>query len=186
MTERAAVLALFESRGAASIDHPGGTLLDHLVRVADRLERWGAAHDLVIAGLAHAAYGTDGFDAAPFQLTERELVASVTGQRAEAIVYSYASCDRAYTLGQIGRQQTVSLRDRFTGARTVLTSSELHEFAELTFANELDLVQHSEEFRRDLGAAIAEMFARWSHVVSDAAYEDFGRTLGDAPTAPDP
>lgn len=177
MNDRSPVVALLENRGAASIEHPGGTLLEHLVRVAGLLDSWGASRDLVLAGLAHAAYGTDGFAIAPFRLDERALVASVVGQRAEEIVYRYASCDRGHTLHQIGNQPTVELLDRFTGVVTPLTPEQLREFAELTFANELDLIGHSESFRRDFGPNIGSMFAGWHAVVSDAAYTHLARAL---------
>lgn len=48
--------------GAATIDHPGGTLYAHLGRVHDRLGALGHGPDVRLAGLTHAVYGTDGFD----------------------------------------------------------------------------------------------------------------------------
>ena len=48
-------------RGADEIEHAGGSLYVHLHRVAKRLTTLGASDTLVLAGLAHAAYGTDGF-----------------------------------------------------------------------------------------------------------------------------
>jgi hypothetical protein len=71
MKDRDRVMALLAERGAASLDHPGGTLLEHLVRVANLLDEWGASVDLAMARLAHAAYGTEGFDDALFELDER-------------------------------------------------------------------------------------------------------------------
>ena len=59
-----AALRLLQECGAAEIDHPGGTLLDHLVRVSDRLVTYGASSELALAGLVHAAYSTDGYDTA--------------------------------------------------------------------------------------------------------------------------
>lgn len=79
--------ALLRTRGADSIDHPGGTLLAHLVRVASLLAEWGADDDVQLAGLCHAAYGTDGFGVALLGLDERALVIEAIGQNAEALVY---------------------------------------------------------------------------------------------------
>lgn len=176
--DRAAVVALLEERGAGTTLHPGGTLLEHLQRVADLLGTWAAREELVIAGLTHAAYGTDGFNVAPLRLGERGVFSALIGRDAEAIVYRYASCDRAYTLGQLGRQGAVVMRDRFTADESPLEGQALRDFAELTFANELDLARHSEEFRRDYGPAIAPMFARWQQLVTEAAYMEFVEQLG--------
>ncbi len=49
-----------EEWGARSHSHPGGTLLDHLVRTESMLRHWGAPDEVALAGLCHAAYGTDG------------------------------------------------------------------------------------------------------------------------------
>ena len=175
MRERKNVVAALAERGAGGIDHPGGTLLAHLERVAQLLEAWGASEDLVVAGLAHAAYGTDGFDVALFEVEDRSVVAALVGRGAEATVYRYASCDRAHVLGQLGRREPVDFRDRFSGVSEPVGGAELRAFAELTFANELDLMRHSEEFRRVHGAAIAALFTHWEGLVSEAAFEELGR-----------
>jgi uncharacterized protein DUF6817 len=168
--DRVDVVALLEERGAASIAHPGGTLLAHVGRVAELLASWGAREALVTAGLAHAVYGTDGFAVSLFGLDDRARVASVVGPAAESIVYRYASCDRGSTLGQVGRRHPVVFRDRFTGVDEPLPDDELADFAELTVANEVDLVRQSDEFRAAHGAALATLFSRWQGIVSDAAY----------------
>ena len=173
MTEN--VVAAFAARGADSIEHPGGTLLAHLTRVAELLETWGAREHLVVAGLTHAAYGTDGFDVVLFGLDERQMVAALIGDAAEDVVYRYASCDREHTLGQIGRREPVDFRDRFTGVSEPIGGAELRAFAELTVANELDLVGHSADFRRAHGAAITALFAKWKGVVSEPAFEELER-----------
>ena len=75
-------------RGADELDHAGGTLYVHLHRVAKRLTTLGASDTLVVAGLAHAAYGTDGFPTHLFDWqTERPVLESIIGSEAELIVY---------------------------------------------------------------------------------------------------
>ena len=177
MRQRKYVVAAFAERGAGGIDHPGGTLLAHLERVAELLEAWGAPEDLVVAGLAHAAYGTDGFDVSLFGIEDRPLVAALVGDVAEATVYRYASCDRAHVFRRIGRRQPVDFRDRFTGASEPVEGAELRAFAELTFANELDLVRHSADFRREHGAAIGALFTVWEGLVSEPAFEELLRAM---------
>lgn len=57
----AAIERFLASLGAATIPHPGGTLLAHLSRVRLKLAEWQASAEVQAAGLCHAAYGTDGF-----------------------------------------------------------------------------------------------------------------------------
>ncbi|WP_166386004.1 DUF6817 domain-containing protein [Catellatospora methionotrophica] len=71
------VKALLRERGAQTIDHPGSTLYRHLVRVHDRLAAHGLPEPTALAGLAHAAYGTDGFDTTLLTRDERDLLRAV-------------------------------------------------------------------------------------------------------------
>jgi len=87
--------AFLREHGADRMPHPGGTLYQHLVRVAGLLADWGADQDLQAAGLCHACYGTDGFPPSLLRPDEREILAGLIGERAEALVYLYGSCDRA-------------------------------------------------------------------------------------------
>src|SRR5438552_19168009 len=103
------------ARGAAELDHPGGTLLAHLRRTRDTLTGWGARPELCRAGLAHAAYGTDGFRHGLVELADRAVLAELIGAEAEAIVYVYGACDRAYSYPLLAGAEP-RIRDRFTGA----------------------------------------------------------------------
>src|SRR5439155_15736430 len=87
--------AFLRERGADRMPHPGGTLYQHVVRVAGLLAEWGADTDLQLAGLCHACYGTDGFAPALLRPDERPVLADLIGGRAEALVDLYGSCDRA-------------------------------------------------------------------------------------------
>jgi hypothetical protein len=168
------------TRGAAELAHPGGDLLSHLARTADRLERWGASEVLVRAGQWHAAYGTEGFEAALFGLDERDVVADEIGEEAEAIVYRYGSCDRRFAYPQIGRERPVRFRDRFTRSIEIGDEAAVRAFAELTVANELDVVAHSEAFRRQHGPGMAARFLTWSEVLTAAACADVRALLEPA------
>lgn len=130
-------------RGAEDIAHPGGTLLAHLRRVADQLETWGAPADVVLAGLCHATYGTDGFDVTLLPVSERAELARVIGPGAEGIVYLYASCDRGKTYPALGGTGAVPFHDRFTGQARPVGADELRSFMAITAANELDVVAHN-------------------------------------------
>jgi hypothetical protein len=106
MSERSPRIAdaedFLRERGAGDIAHPGGTLLDHLWRVRDLLDEWGASVEVQLAGLCHASYSTDGFAVNLIEITERSCLLHVIGSEAEASVYLYGSCDRGYTYPLLG------------------------------------------------------------------------------------
>jgi hypothetical protein len=126
--------------GAPAIAHLGGDLLAHLEGTETILREWAVADDVARAGLCHAAYGTDGFAPSLLAIAERPRLASVIGPDAEALVYLYACCDRGAVYPQLGADR-IEFRDRFTG--TVLPAERpwLVAFAEVTLANELELIR---------------------------------------------
>lgn len=152
-------LQCLAERGAAEIAHPGGTLLEHVQRMAARLQSWGAAPELVAAGACHAAYGTAGFPTALVALSERAWLRERIGEHAEAIVYAYCADDRS-----------ALRRDRFTGESLCLPAWLRRALAELTAANELDVAEHvdPEAMRRDIGTSFRSLGA-W---LSPAAWAD--------------
>jgi hypothetical protein len=166
---RDAAVRLLRECGAGAIEHPGGTLLAHLIRVADVLERWSAPDDVVLAGLCHATYGTDGFPTALLPVTERARLASVVGAPAEELVHLYGSCDRGATYPLLAGE-VVALRDRFTGETRDVAGAPLQAFVELTIANELDLVDQDPEFAARYGPELLALFTRARRHASDAAW----------------
>ena len=156
---RPATLRFLLDHGADTIDHPGGKLFDHLLRTAVTLAEWGAADDLVAAGLCHAVYGTDGFRVALRDLEERALVRDLLGDRAEAIVYVYAASDRSVTWDAPGDAAAVPYLDRFTGEARALDAGEAADYWTLTAANELDLVDRIPG--ADVIIGPLERHARW-------------------------
>lgn len=160
-------LTLLRDLGAAGITHPGGTLLAHLQRVQRQLAAWDARPALQLAGLCHAFYGTDGFPTALLPLERRaELVAAIG---AEAIVYLYASCDRKATyptLTEVG----AAFHDRFTGRSWTPEPRQCRDFAELSAANELDLVRIAPEIREKWGAELLALFTRFRPLLSRPAW----------------
>ncbi|WP_157249162.1 DUF6817 domain-containing protein [Nonomuraea typhae] len=159
-------LDLLTELGAETIEHPGGTLLAHLRRTAATLADWGADEPVRQAGLTHAAYGTDGFPAALLGLHERHRLSTAIGQEAEALVYLYASCDRAYTYRRLPR-----FRDRFTGQVVTPSRRALRAFMDITVANELDLLAHSPDLRQRHGEQLRAWFATKVALMSQAAAE---------------
>jgi hypothetical protein len=166
----AAVSVALASRGAAGIAHPGGTLLAHLERVGALLGQWGARPAVRLAGLCHAWYGTDGFDATLGGLASRNELAAIIGADAERLVYFYASCDRRFSYPRLAQRGGL-FRDRFTGAVLCPPLAIQRDFAELTVANELDITGVNPRSRAKYGAELLELFTSWKDLLSIPAWQ---------------
>jgi hypothetical protein len=174
-TETDPGLLLLLDRGAGELAHPGGTLGAHLRRVGDRLAAHGVDEDVRRAGLCHAAYGTDGFPHPLLSLDERPVLRALVGVRAEAIVLHYAACDRVRTYTALAGDPVVFV-NRFTGTATPTPRTSLREFAALTVANELDVLDHGALTRADceeLRALVADL----DDLLTPAARVDALRSL---------
>ncbi|MFD0904792.1 VOC family protein [Actinomadura sediminis] len=170
--------AFLRDRGAARIPHPGGTLLEHLRRVGRLLAEWGADPAVRAAGLCHAAYGTDGFDRSLLDVTERPVLAELIGDRAEALVYLYASCDRDRVYPRLDGSRTVVFHDRFTGGEHIPSHADLKAFLEITAANELDVLARDEELASRYGPSLHALFVRSAGLLSRPARDACARGLG--------
>lgn len=167
-------VSLLRTLGAEDVAHPGGNLFDHLVRVHDELTEWGASRELRLAGLCHALYGTDGFPVALYGLDRRAEVAALIGADAEALVYFYASCDRGSSYPGLA-DAAAEFTDRFTGERHVPDAAARRAFAELTAANELDIVRAHPEAS---GAPeLYGLLSGWRGLLSDRAAHEVERVL---------
>jgi catechol 2,3-dioxygenase-like lactoylglutathione lyase family enzyme len=149
--------------GAARLAHPGGTLLAHLRRVAALLAAWGADEDVRLAGLCHAAYGTDGFAERLVDPVDRGPLRAVIGARAEELVHLYGSCVRAEVYPRIGEGGPIPFRDRFTGEVSTPSTADLAAFVLITVANEFDLFEHD--------PALAARHGRWLADLAERAGE---------------
>ena len=139
--------------GANGRQHPGGTLYQHVSRVADLLADWGASDELQAAGLCHACCGTDGYAPALLSVAERPALANLIGTRSESLVYLYASCDRAVVYPALIQDGPVPFRNRFTGATRTPPERDIRAFLDLTAANALDVIRHSPELAAEHGPA---------------------------------
>jgi hypothetical protein len=167
------VVTALEGWGAAEIPHPGGTLLDHLRRTEAKLRSWAAPDDLALAGLCHAAYGTDSFAPHLLPLDGRPTLVTLIGSAAEDLVYRYASWDRPFVYPQLGTSEVVAVRNRFDGSVTRAPAVGQAPLVELTFANELDINEKNRDFAVAFESTLAPMFARCRELVSAAAYQAF-------------
>ncbi|WP_328342691.1 DUF6817 domain-containing protein [Micromonospora sp. NBC_00421] len=162
--------------GAEQIAHPGGTLYAHLCRVGDRLAALGCAHDVQAAGLAHAAYGTDGFDLALLDRADRAVLRDLVGSEAEEIVYLYGACDRKRSWRKLA--ETGQVFDRFTGQVSTPDTARLRSFTDLSIVNELDVVEQDPTVAARHGAYLRELFASWTPLASAQVSRDAQRVLG--------
>ena len=166
------------SRGADQVEHPGGTLLGHLERVADRLASYQASEALVTAGLVHVAYSTEGYDTALLEPSQRDVLREVVGEEAEELAWLFGAADRRRLWSQV-EEPLVVWSDRFSGAMRTLDPAQVAPLIEITVANELDGVAVIEGVREQYGAALLRLFTRARGVMSDAAWADVCRVLGN-------
>jgi uncharacterized protein (TIGR00369 family) len=164
------------ARGAHEMPHPGGTLLAHLERVHALLAEWGARPVVRLAGLCHAYYGTDGFPAALGDIAQRGELAAMIGEEAERLVYFYASCDRRFSYPHLGDPEG-PFKDRFTGTALFPPLPLRRDFADLTAANELDIMQINSDLRAQHGPGLLRLFTSWRKLLSDPAWRAVQMTL---------
>jgi hypothetical protein len=164
------------AKGADGIGHAGGSLYDHLCRVHDRLAGLGCDADVRLAGLTHAAYGTDGFGVTLLDLAERAELRALIGAHAEEHVYRYGGCDRGRTWRALG--ETGLIRSRFTGHVESPLPADLRAFADLSIVNELDVAERDRAIAEKHGDYFRDVFASWAELASPAVLADAERTLG--------
>jgi hypothetical protein len=135
MYERA--LELLNRFGAVSVEHPSGTLLEHLRGTYEQLERWGCSEDLCRAGLYHSVYGTEYFQKRTVPLDARDEVRSAIGERAEEIAYLYCALSRQslYRNLDVGAPYAVKTRD---GREMPISLEQLADLMTLDLANRLE------------------------------------------------
>jgi pimeloyl-ACP methyl ester carboxylesterase len=179
--DRSGVEAFLRARGAKRLDHPGGSLYEHLRRVSMLLSDWGADETVQIVGLCHACYGTDGFDHAMVDVADRQTLVKLIGPTAEALVYLYCSCDRAAVYPLLAGGGPVAFRDRFTGRVHSPSQHEIRGFIEITAANELDALAHNHALLAEHGADLSTLFAGARDRLSDAAWRACVDLLSLAP-----
>ncbi|REL27825.1 hypothetical protein DXX93_15510 [Thalassotalea euphylliae] len=169
-----------QAMGAGEFVHLNGSLIEHLSSTYQLLKNWGASTVLCDAGLYHAAYGTAGFDAHMLSLHQRDQVAKLIGQEAEAIVYLYCACDRDFTFAKLSASKAIAFKDRFTNSTFSLTDQQAREFCELTVANELELVIASEPFKAEHGGGLKRLFNNMQAWLSNSAISAYQQALHDS------
>jgi hypothetical protein len=175
MTDTEAVLAFLRAGGAESIEHPGGTLYAHLIRVHERLAGHGLSSQVQYAGLAHAVYGTDGFDVVLLDRSDRESMRQLVGIEAELLIYRYGGCDRSRTWLRLA--ETHQVWSRFDDLVETLPEDELRSFVDLSIVNELDVVEQSRAIAEEHGDYFRKLFSDWRSLASPQVMKDADTVL---------
>ena len=157
--------------GAADISHPGGSLLEHLVRTGELLESWKVAAHVEVAGLCHALYGTDGFPTALVEMGAGSAVADRIGTQAEELAYLYGCCVRSEFWAQVGRAETPPVVDRFTGDVVELDAGQVAALMQITLANELDVMLANPQWAALDGPGIVAMLERCADMLPTAGLD---------------
>ena len=98
--------------GADSTAHVKADLLPHLRGTAAILSEWCAREDLRLAGLCHAAYGTDPFSEYLLPVSDRSALRGAIGVETENIVYAYCACRRDEAFASEGTQSAIPVGSR--------------------------------------------------------------------------
>lgn len=73
--------------------HSSGTLINHLIETREILVRWKIDEETEIAGLLHSIYGTSEGVFTLFNENDRGVVAGITGESIEEIIWLYSKLD---------------------------------------------------------------------------------------------
>ena len=143
----ARAVELLERFGAVSVEHPSGTLLEHLRGTYEQLDRWGCSKDLCLAGLYHSVYGTEKFRKQTVPLEARDAVRGAIGRQAEEIAYLYCALSREslYRNLDVGAPYGVKTQD---GGEVPLSLAQLADLMTLDLANRLEQLPRTS---RDFG-----------------------------------
>src|SRR5262245_26554157 len=174
-------LELLTERGAGVLPHPGGTLLEHLQRVHATLASWDVPEPVALAGLTHAAYGTDGFPQPLLAPDERATLRAAVGEDAEHIVYTYCACDRGTVYPRLSQPEPV-FHDRFTGLDHHVDGETLRAFADITAANEIDVATHNADLMHRHRDELWGLFRRMRHHLGEPAWRACVVTFAPAGT----
>jgi hypothetical protein len=146
-----------------------------LARVHDRLRRLGLDADMQLAGLAHAVYGTDGFNVALLDPADRATLRDLIGTTAESLVYLYGACDRRRTWQHL--PDTGEVWNRFTEQAEFLDRALLQSFVDLSIVNELDVIEQDPAIAQRHGDYFRRLFRSWEPVASAQVMSETQRVL---------
>lgn len=166
-------MAELERLALRDVAHLGINLHDHLVNTYGLLRDFGNPEAVCLAGLYHAAYGTQGFDQAVFEPSDRTVLAELIGPGAESLVYHYCASDRDHAELSALAGNPRAFRDRFTGTRKTLTHGLACALWEMTLANELEIGTRDRAFVERYRPGFTRLFAAARPYLSRMGYDRF-------------
>lgn len=121
---------------AQEIKHSKGrSLLDHLIGTHTLLASWHLPNYVCRAGLFHSAYGNEFFTLSLLSVTERNFLIDLIGKKAERLVYHFNICNRAKTIQNVNKSNSIVLSNN---QEYSVSKKHLIELLYLIFANELE------------------------------------------------
>lgn len=136
--------ALLEELGVEDIEHPSGTLMEHLQGTYDLLAGWGCPHHLCVAGMYHSVYGTEFFQTQTLGLDARERVREVAGEEAEELAFLWCVMRRGSLHENLERGAPYSITTREGGSLPLTGVEQLAELLTLDLANRLEQLEENE------------------------------------------
>jgi hypothetical protein len=134
----ARAMELLDEVGAVDVEHPSGTLMQHLRGTYDILVSWACPDHVCLAGLYHSVYGTEAFRTQTIALNARERGKEAIGARAEELAFLYCAVRRSSLYDNLDRGAPYAVDDR-GGERLPLDGVEqLAELLTLDVANRLE------------------------------------------------
>lgn len=120
------------------LPHYNGSLLDHLIGTWRILTSGGAEPEVALAGLIHSIYSTEHYLRAAVHLSERAMVQSVVGTRAEWLAYLFCTLQKEPLWDQLGELETISVKSREDGAELELQHVDVADLLAIECANFID------------------------------------------------
>jgi hypothetical protein len=101
-------------------------------------------------------------------------------------VYLYASCDRAFVYPELATVGPLRFRDRFTGETSLVGEDDAAVLAELTAANELDIVTVNPVWGAEIGPGLFTLMRSARHRLSESAWDGWVSTIDGMSEPPSP
>jgi hypothetical protein len=117
--------------------HSGRTLLEHLAKTHDLLEKWENPKDVCVGGLFHSIYGTEYYKIESADLSDRKRIAAVIGARAEDLAFLFCTTDRTGFFKEADKRGPV-LIDRKTEMTVRVSVATLAALMEIEVANYIE------------------------------------------------
>lgn len=122
--------------------HSGCSFLSHLIGTYKLLRDWKAPEAVCLAGLYHSIYGTQTFRESLAQISQRDEIELIIGNKAEKLAYYFCLRDEKHFWSNLNRTANFSLKDRFRNQEIPLTEQEFRNLLEICLADHLEQMHY--------------------------------------------